>query len=633
MNIKHFLLAIILLGLNSYAQAQRTGSFNTSIPFNNESRTLSCYVPADYDSTRQYQLLIGLHGLGDNSTNYRNALINFLNWSTHFPNTIFVFPDGGSDQNKDFHAPAGDENIILECITFARQAYHIDSSNVILQGFSLGGRSALAFGLDHPHLFKGLLLNTPAVQGKLDALNVPEAGLIYNYANASQIPIYTTVGEEDFFYYSNSLRVASLIKNEDGMIQDRVIPNLDHNMPAISFIHEAMDFFNHPTPHAIDAEIYSISSENRYCSNSFSPRVMVRNVGNQVLTSIKIGSQMGINTTVYDWSGMLLPFESTEISLPTLTASPGRHDFNAIVFTANGETDTITANNSASKPIVLDGTPKPLPFVEGFEDEAALWTFGGDPSIFQWEYDETVSIGGQQSIGAFNTLLVFYTIGNTESIISPAIDADGVSELKISYDIAYNYHKFTPPYFTTETVFADTLEVMISTDCGETYSSIFKAGGADLATTTEPITNPISIPASFMNPASDDWRRDSMLITDLNTDHILVKFDYTSALGGSINIDNFEVEAMARVSNQEMEPVSAFKMYPNPAQNQLQIDLGTHSMESIHLYDISGRVVFRQALDLQNTLSIDLSSLSNGLYIVEARANGLVQREKLIVRR
>lgn len=633
MNVKHFLSAIIFLGLISLAHAQQTGSFNAAVQFNNENRTLSCYVPSNYDSTQQYQLLIGLHGLGDNSSNYRNALIGSLNWATQFPNTIFVFPDGGADRNKDFHAPSGDENIILECISFARQAYNIDSSDVILQGFSLGGRSALAFGLDNHHLFKGLLLNTPAVQGKLDALNVPEAGLIYNYTNASQISIFTTVGEDDYLYFSNTIRVASLIKNEDGMIQDRIIPNMDHTMPATSIIREAMDFFNNPTPQSIDVEIYDISSDNRYCANSFSPRVRLRNVGSNVLTSIKIGSQMGTSTTVYDWSGILLPFESTEIDLPSITASSGRHDFNAIIFTANGVNDPITANNSFSKPVVLDGSPAPLPFFEGFEDEAALWTVGEDPSIFQWNYDETVSLTDQQSIGTFNTILIFYTTGNTESITSPLMDIEGVSKLKISYDIAYNYHKFTPPYLIPETVFADTLEVLISTDCGATYSSIFRAGGEDLATAAAPITNPLSIAASFMDPASNDWRRDSMIIPELDADNILVKFNYTSALGGSINIDNFQVEAMERVSNDELAPISAFKMYPNPAQDHLQIDLEGIFVEAISIYDINGRLVRKQATDRNQAPSLDISGLSNGIYIVEAQAEGRFQREKLIVRR
>ncbi len=88
-------------------------------------------------------LIIGLHGLGDNSVSYRNAWTGSFAFATHMPNTILICPDGGSDQNKDFYMPAGDEAIIQECISYAQAHYNINPSEIILQGFSLGGRSAL----------------------------------------------------------------------------------------------------------------------------------------------------------------------------------------------------------------------------------------------------------------------------------------------------------------------------------------------------------------------------------------------------------------------------------------------------------------------------------------------------------
>ena len=83
---------ILLVGLISIfgmLHAQ-TGSVSATISFNGADRNLACYIPKNYDSTKTYQLMICLHGLGDNSTNYRNALINSLAWNTNFPNTIFV---------------------------------------------------------------------------------------------------------------------------------------------------------------------------------------------------------------------------------------------------------------------------------------------------------------------------------------------------------------------------------------------------------------------------------------------------------------------------------------------------------------------------------------------------------------
>lgn len=94
--------------------------------------------------------MVCLHGLGDNKQQYRNSLINTLKWPTLFPNTIFICPDGGDDKNKDFYQPAGDEAFILAALNYGLNNYTINPNKILLQGFSLGGRSALKFALDNP---------------------------------------------------------------------------------------------------------------------------------------------------------------------------------------------------------------------------------------------------------------------------------------------------------------------------------------------------------------------------------------------------------------------------------------------------------------------------------------------------
>jgi len=172
MRLRYTLLLSCFLVCNllpSHAQA-KTGSFDTTISFLGSTRKLSCFVPTNYTAANKYRLLVCLHGLGDNSANYRNSLISGLGWSTSFPNTIFICPEAATT-TSDFYSPAGGEAIVQKCIDLGMANYHIDSSDVILQGFSLGGRAALRYGLDNYKKFKGLLLNTPAIQGVKNALN------------------------------------------------------------------------------------------------------------------------------------------------------------------------------------------------------------------------------------------------------------------------------------------------------------------------------------------------------------------------------------------------------------------------------------------------------------------------------
>ncbi len=285
------ILLMMFSSLNIFAQQK--GSFNTTITFRNQSRMLSCFVPANYDSTQKYQLMICLHGSGDNSNNYRNALINSLNWPGIFANTIFICPDGGDDQVKDFYAPAGDERIIDSSIQFACGQYHIDTSKIILQGFSLGGRSSLKYGLENPTKFKGLLLNTPAIQGLSDAENNPKASLIYNYANSKLIPIYITVGDQDYIYDYTLKKVVEKLKKNDAMFQFREVAGMAHNIPVSSIISPCLAFFNQPAKNIIDADIFEIDVKERTCDAVLLPKCFIRNLG-----STAIGPATWVHTSM-----------------------------------------------------------------------------------------------------------------------------------------------------------------------------------------------------------------------------------------------------------------------------------------------------------------------------------------------
>ncbi|MCB0735985.1 MAG: hypothetical protein KDC92_00635, partial [Bacteroidetes bacterium] len=196
--MKKLLLLFLVLNTTTVF-AQKTGYFEKSLSFNSESRTVSYYVPSNYNSSKQYHLIVGLHGIGDNSAHYVDLLTE-KGYQNLFEYTIIICPDGGDDYFGDFYTPAGDEHFIDTCIEDAITNYSINVDHIILQGFSLGGRAALKYGLDNTNKFSALLLNTPGLQGALDATQNSKITLGYSYQNASKIPIYLTIGLLDRFY-------------------------------------------------------------------------------------------------------------------------------------------------------------------------------------------------------------------------------------------------------------------------------------------------------------------------------------------------------------------------------------------------------------------------------------------------
>ncbi|MFZ9848103.1 MAG: glycosyl hydrolase family 18 protein [Flavobacteriales bacterium] len=69
-------------------------------------------------------------------------------------------------------------------------------------------------------------------------------------------------------------------------------------------------------------------------------------------------------------------------------------------------------------------------------------------------------------------------------------------------------------------------------------------------------------------------------------------------------------------SQQELEAQKPIKLFPNPASDFINLD-GTNLLgETVKVYDISGQILLQQTIT-NNTVTMDISSLSSGLYFVQ----------------
>jgi Secretion system C-terminal sorting domain len=71
------------------------------------------------------------------------------------------------------------------------------------------------------------------------------------------------------------------------------------------------------------------------------------------------------------------------------------------------------------------------------------------------------------------------------------------------------------------------------------------------------------------------------------------------------------------------------KIYPNPAQQVMTVDMGEMENATLTVIDVLGKTVYQKtALSGQNTM--DVSTFSKGVYIIEIKAKGIMYREKII---
>lgn len=145
MKTKSIFLLLLLTSLNFFCQQWQTGTLQHASGL----REYSIYVPSNYNPQNPASLVLTLHGLGDNMTNFRNIGFNVL---AETNNIIVVCPQAladplaGTSWNSGagytFYTPnanVDDVGFISALIDKVEQDYSINTNRVFACGFSMGG--------------------------------------------------------------------------------------------------------------------------------------------------------------------------------------------------------------------------------------------------------------------------------------------------------------------------------------------------------------------------------------------------------------------------------------------------------------------------------------------------------------
>lgn len=131
-------------------------------PISTVRQGYAIYLPPDYDPSRQYPLLVMLHGGSSNGNLFLGVVLgNNMDWLTYdehlwdeytprwSPDWIVVAPDGFGQVLWRWMGEAD----ILAVVDDVRRHYSVDEDRVVLGGLSNGGLGSYAVGLRHAWRF------------------------------------------------------------------------------------------------------------------------------------------------------------------------------------------------------------------------------------------------------------------------------------------------------------------------------------------------------------------------------------------------------------------------------------------------------------------------------------------------
>ena len=89
-------------------------------------------------------------------------------------------------------------------------------------------------------------------------------------------------------------------------------------------------------------------------------------------------------------------------------------------------------------------------------------------------------------------------------------------------------------------------------------------------------------------------------------------------------------------SDEKYTESNSIKVYPNPTESNVWIDLGkTKSVENLNLsiFDMNGRLLKNNNISFNNSpISINVNELKSGIYIIQLKDNtNIIYKDKLII--
>lgn len=377
-----------------------------------------------------------------------------------------------------------------------------------------------------------------------------------------------------------------------------------------------IDNINIEAKYKRDAAVAAINQPTAViCTPNLTPSIVVENRGTETLTGVTLNYSIDGGATISKvFTGLsVAPGASTTLTLDAATVTGGNHSIRVWTsdpVTISGTGDQNTTNDEMSKTFALVATVA-APIVEGFENTAfppAGWAVVNPDGAMTWARSSFARTG---SGSAFMNNYDYTTMGARDDLYSPNMTYNGVDSVTLTFDVA----AATKRYPGSTAVPLDTLTVLVSTNCGNSFTTVYQKWGEDLQTINDPNNSQTS---EFFPSNADQWRSETINLSNFAPNGpIQVIFRSSSNFENNIFIDNVTVATKtlpARLKN------DGYMLLPTPFQNQFTVwHYQTPSnLRSITVYNASGQLVWSQRYNgnAEKQITVDLSNRSAGVYIV-----------------
>jgi len=244
-----------------------------------------------------------------------------------------------------------------------------------------------------------------------------------------------------------------------------------------------------------------------------------------------------------------------------------------------------------------------------------------NPNGCQWVQNDSVGGYGASTKSTMFDNFYCYGTGDKDDLIA-YVDFSNPSQTKLTFDVAYAMYS---------NVNSDTLQVLVSNNCGTTYTTVYTKGGSVLSTS--------SPQTSFFEPTSSQWRTDTVdLLPYSGSQNLMIVFRNIGRYGNVLYLDNINLPSTPIIVTDVNTAINAannkIELYPNPAEKSGSImfkNLPNQKFKAT-IYDAKGSLIVKNLAIENNVLQLSNTALNPGVYLICLEGETVMYNKKIIIK-
>ncbi|MGJ8661474.1 MAG: PKD domain-containing protein, partial [Bacteroidota bacterium] len=227
---------------------------------------------------------------------------------------------------------------------------------------------------------------------------------------------------------------------------------------------------------------------------------------------------------------------------PVITyATAGNYNVTLTVTNPNGNDSEV----KTSYITVVSGAGATLPLTEGFVSATyppTGWSIINTNSSATWVRNSTTGVtptaGNSMMFDNYNL-----NDSDDDEMRVKSISLSGLAAAQLTFDVAY------APY---DASYFDGLEILVSSDCGGSFTNLYSKSGAVLATA--------AASSAMFTPTASQWRKDTVDLTSfIGQSNVIIAFRNIAGYGNRLFVDNINVTGTTLT----LPPTASFSGTPN----------------------------------------------------------------------